>query len=282
MKTQRRKSAEPQSEELNLAPSRLGASALNKPSDTLGLAPAELQGPEGEEPGILADLELPPDWRETRLGNLFEIQQGKAVNQRTRDGDNQQPFLRTANVFWGRLNLATLDHMHFAPEEQRRLVLKPGDLLTCEGGDVGRTAIWRGELEQCFHQNHVHRLRTQRADVEPEFYMRWMEEAITQLGLYAGAHNTTTIPNLSKNRLAGFAIPHPPLREQRVIAEVLRTVQGAKEAFERVLAATRQLKQQASLGSSSPTAPSPWRMPHTSHSRRRSMGQSRRHGTLWN
>ena len=240
-RTQRR--SEAQCEEMQIAPSRLAASGLNRPSNPLVQRPAELPVPEGEEPGSLADLELPSDWREARLGDLFEIQQGKAVNQRTRGGDNQQPFLRTANVFWGRLNLAPLDHMHFAPEEQEGLLLKPGDLLTCEGGDVGRTAIWRGELHECFHQNHVHRLRTQRSDVEPEFYMRWMEAAVTLLGLYAGAHNKTTIPNLSKNRLARFAIPHPPLPEQRAIAGVLRTVQQAKEACEQVLAATRQLKQ---------------------------------------
>ena len=244
MKTQRCKAAKTQSKELVFAslPS-LGASALNKSGCPLGSAPALSPNPEAEALDRLTALELPSDWCQTRLGDLFEIQQGKAVSQRTRDGDNQRPFLRTANVFWGRLDLATLDHMHFGPKEQQRLVLKPGDLLTCEGGDVGRTAIWRGELEQCFHQNHVHRLRTQRPDVEPEFYMRWMEEAITQLGLYAGAHNTTTIPNLSKNRVAGFAVPHPPLPEQRAIVSVLRTVQGAKEACEQVLAATRQLKQ---------------------------------------
>lgn len=185
---------------------------------------------------------LPPDWPHARLGDLFEIQQGKALNAKNQTNGTRLPFLRTANVFWGRLDLDDVDAMAFMLEDERRLALKSGDLLTCEGGDVGRTAIWRGEIEPCYYQNHIHRLRMNREDVEPEFFMRWMEAAIRLLGLYGGTSNKTTIPNLSKNRLASFTVPHPSLREQRAIAAALRTAQNAIEACERVIVAARQLK----------------------------------------
>lgn len=188
-------------------------------------------------------IELPKEWRWERLGNLFEIQQGKALNSKNQSDGETRPFLRTSNVFWGRLDLSELDEMGFTESEQDRLALRQGDLLSCEGGDVGRTAMWRGETTPCFYQNHIHRLRTTRPDVEPEFFMRWMETAMQQLGLYGGTSNKTTIPNLSKNRLASFVVPKPPIEEQRSIASILRTVQGTKEACERVIAATRQLKQ---------------------------------------
>jgi type I restriction enzyme S subunit len=187
-------------------------------------------------------FQMPADWKQTTLGELFDIQQGKALNKKARQGKAPRAFLRTANVFWGHVDLSKVDEMDFSEEEVRRLCLQAGDLLTCEGGDVGRTAIWRGELPLCCYQNHLHRLRAKSADVEPEFFMRWMEVAICQFDLYRGASNKTTIPNLSKSRLASFVVPHPPLPEQRAIAEVLRTVQQAKEATEKIIAATKELK----------------------------------------
>ena len=185
---------------------------------------------------------LPEDWRVVRLGDVFEIQQGKALSRKKDKGIRPRPFLPTANVLWGKLDLTTLDQMDFSPEEEEKYALSEGDLLVCEGGEIGRTAMWEGQLTKVYYQNHLHRLRRKTSRADPRFYMYWLQASFTLLGLYGGVGNKTTIPNLSRSRLAAFRIPLPPLPEQRAIAHVLRTVQAAREATERVIAALRELK----------------------------------------
>ncbi|MEI9479684.1 MAG: restriction endonuclease subunit S, partial [Deltaproteobacteria bacterium] len=100
------------------------------------------------------DFSLPHDWNVRRFDSLFTVQQGKQVSKKNRRGENHCHFLRTKNVLWGRLDLSVLDEMDFKGVEEKRLALKPGDLLVCEGGAIGRTAIWRGELNRCYYKNH--------------------------------------------------------------------------------------------------------------------------------
>jgi len=185
---------------------------------------------------------LPEEWEVAELGDLFAIQQGKALSPKHREGKSPHPFLRTANVLWGRLDLTTIDEMDFTDKELERLSLRYNDLLICEGGDIGRTAIWRGEIAKCSYQNHIHRVRAIDSNVEPTFFMYWMQAALTLLGLYMGTANRTTIANLSKSRLSKFNVPKPPLPEQKKIASVLSTVQQAKEKTAGAIAALGVLK----------------------------------------
>ena len=185
---------------------------------------------------------LPEDWRVVKLGEVFDIQQGKALSRKKDKGIRPRPFLRTANVLWGKIDLKNLDKMDFFPEEEKKYALQPGDLLVCEGGEIGRTAIWEGQLSGVYYQNHLHRLRRKTRKVDPRFYMYWLQTAITLLGLYVGVDNRTTIPNLSRSRLANFTVPLPPLPEQKAIAQVLKSVQEAKEKAEEVIKALKEFK----------------------------------------
>ncbi|ACY49754.1 restriction endonuclease subunit S [Rhodothermus marinus] len=180
---------------------------------------------------VLADAfprpgsDLPYGWHWVRLEEIFEVQQGASMSPKRRAGRNPKPFLRTKNVLWGTVDLSLIDEMDFTDKEIEKLRLQPGDLLVCEGGDVGRTAIWEGQLPLVLYQNHIHRLRAKDAEVEPRFFMYWMQAAYQVFLAYQGAESRTAIPNLSGRRLKNFNAPLPPLSEQRRIVAHLEAVQ---------------------------------------------------------
>lgn len=180
-------------------------------------------------------------WSTTTVDALFHIGSGKSVTPAARHGEPKYPFLRTSNVLWGRLDLTEVDSMAFSDDEIKSKSLRAGDLLVCEGGDIGRAAIWSGELERCGFQNHLHRLRPRDGDVIPAFYMYYLRLGFTQLGIYGGAGNKTTIPNLSRNRLGALQVPKPPRVVQVEIATALGTIQRAILVSEAKLATNREL-----------------------------------------
>jgi len=186
---------------------------------------------------------LPADWSVRRFDSLFAVKQGKQVSKTKRIGENQRPFLRTKNVLWGGLDLSDLDEMHFTEEEGKRLALHSGDLLVCEGGNIGRTAIWNGALPNCYYQNHLHRARLRdRGAADSQFALYWLWYAFEIGNVYFGRGNVTTIPNLSQSRLCELPLAVPPISEQRKIAGVLGVVQRAMEQQERLIALTQELK----------------------------------------
>lgn len=169
------------------------------------------------------------NWKWRPIGELFDFGAGKTMSESARNGKDKIPFLRTSNVLWDRIDLTNLDEMWVPPHELPERLLAPGDLMVCEGGEIGRAAIWDGRIETVTFQNHLHRLRPKVDDVVPRFYVFFLESAFTQLGIFQGAGNKTTIPNLSRNRLAALEVPHPPLDEQEEIVEILGTVRKAIE-----------------------------------------------------
>lgn len=185
---------------------------------------------------------IPGDWEFGRIDDYFEMQQGKQVSKSNKIGDNQKPFLRTSNLLWGKIILNEFDFLHFTQEEEKKYALEYNDLLVCEGGDIGRTAIWKNELTGCYYQNHLHRLRAISSDIVPEFVLFWLQYSFVYAKLYFGRGNITTIPNLSKSRLSELIIPIPSVIEQRKIAHILTTIQRAIEQQDKLIRTTTELK----------------------------------------
>jgi type I restriction enzyme, S subunit len=184
-------------------------------------------------------------WPLRPLGELFEIGAGKTMSAAARSGADKTQFLRTSNVLWDEIDLSTVDEMAIPVHELQGKLLALGDLLVCEGGDIGRAAVWNGEAATMSFQNHLHRLRPIGDDVEPRFYVYFLQSGFTQLGIFEGAGNKTTIPNLSRNRLAALDVPHPGIDEQRDIARALARVREAMKLHDQSLAVSQDLKRAA-------------------------------------
>jgi type I restriction enzyme S subunit len=168
---------------------------------------------------------VPESWEIKAIGKVFEIVQGLSLKGNLSGGPNGIPFLRTSNVYWGRIELNNLSRMHVSPDLVNNRWLRRGDLLVCEGGEIGRAAVW--ELEEPGHtyQNHLHRLRPLVSDtVDTKFAAAWLEIGFCHRRLYEGAGNKTTIPNLSRARLSNLLMPVPDIDEQREIVAILDAI----------------------------------------------------------
>ena len=184
-------------------------------------------------------------WREVRLGNVMDIQLGKMLSPVAKVGTTPKPYLRNANVQWGRFDLADVALMDFNDREQAKFRLRRGDLLVCEGGEPGRSAVWGDEVPEVYYQKALHRLRPNADGVDPHFmmYRLWLG---AQSGEFGGSQAKTTIAHLPAVRLHGLRIALPPLAEQRRIAarlaEQLAAVERARGAAQEMVTAAATLR----------------------------------------
>lgn len=160
-------------------------------------------------------------WPLVRLGDVCEIQLGKMLSPASKQGLRPVPYLRNANVQWGRFDLRDVSTMDFDEEQEAKLSLRADDLLVCEGGEPGRAAVWNNEIKRCCYQKALHRLRPINADIDPHFVMYRLWLAAFE-GEFLRSTAKSTIAHLPAVRLAQFEIPMPPLTKQRRIAARLR------------------------------------------------------------
>ena len=162
---------------------------------------------------------MPSHWALRELDELFESRLGKMLSQAARTGRFSRPYLRNANVQWGRVDLSEILEMDFDDEERLTFRLSPGDALICEGGEVGRTAIWRGELDECYYQKAIHRARPRNNRIGTEFLMYHMMNAFLIRNCYGLVGTKTTIAHLPGIKLKTLRIPVPPKPDQdRIVA----------------------------------------------------------------
>ena len=170
---------------------------------------------------------MPQSWEWARLGFLFAHNTGKALNGAQRSG-TLLPYITTSNLYWDRFELGSIRQMYFNDAEIEKCTVNKGDLLVCEGGDIGRAAIWMSDQHICI-QNHIHRLRAYYPLCTRFFYYIFL--------LYKGIGNIggkgIGIQGLSSGAIHNILVPIPSAQEQNRIAQAIDHVMPVIEKYEK-------------------------------------------------
>ena len=170
------------------------------------------------EPVCIADevpYEIPESWEWVRLGEIFHHNTGKALNASNRSGE-LLTYITTSNLYWNRFEIDSLREMYFSESEIEKCTATKGDLLVCEGGDIGRAAIWPYDTDIRI-QNHIHRLRSY-SEICTEYYY-YIFFLYKHAGWIGG--KGIGIQGLSANALHSLLLPLPPLSEQhRIVTKI--------------------------------------------------------------
>ena len=112
----------------------------------------------------------------------------------------------------------------------RSFRLEVGDVLMTEGGDLdklGRGTIWEGQIPNCLHQNHIFRIRANRALLVPEFFALVVESDIAKRYFNRVAKRTTNLASTNKTQVRAFQFPLPPTTdEQRQIVAIMKAAKA--------------------------------------------------------
>ena len=190
--------------------------ALISRAVTRGLDPTAPLKPSGLD--WLGDI--PAHWGTPPVYARFDVQLGKMLDEKKIKGTHLAPYLRNVDVQWGKINTSSLPEMDFDDESRARYSLQPRDILVCEGGEIGRSAIWFGEIGECYYQKALHRLRPLNGHDDASFFV-YVMQVLVNLCVFSSQANAATIQHLPAEKLRIVRYPAPPIHEQREIVSFL-------------------------------------------------------------
>ena len=163
---------------------------------------------------------VPTSWEITPLRHRYHQCLGKMLDSKQVTGRWPLPYLRNADAQWDHINVDNLPMMDICPEDHDRYTLDPGDLLVCEGGEVGRCAIWDAKLPSCGFQKALHRLRPRNATNDLPRFMYYALRVASLSQAFTDGHQST-IAHLTGDKLRAHRFPFPSFVEQRAIVDDL-------------------------------------------------------------
>ena len=172
--------------------------------------------------------ELPSGWQLCHIQDIAAAELGKTLDKGKNQGE-EKPYLCALNVKWESFDFSTIKTIKIEEKEKTRYRLLPGDLLVCEGGDVGRSAIWKESVEM-YYQNALHRVRFKEG-VSPDFYL-YVLRYYKSSGVIDEICKGVTIKHFTGQVFNSIDLPVPPVAEQQRIVAKIKTLFSALEEIQ--------------------------------------------------
>lgn len=166
-------------------------------------------------------FDIPESWSWCTLGEIYTHTTGKAL-KKTNNKGTLRKYITTSNLYWNSFDFTEVREMYFTDDELEKCTIKKGDLILCNGGDVGRAAIWNYDYDICY-QNHVSRLRPKNKNINNSFFL-YVIMIYKQQGILNG--KGVGITSLSASDLLSAVVPLPPYSEQNRIVEKIECLYG--------------------------------------------------------
>jgi type I restriction enzyme S subunit len=184
-------------------------------------------------------------WPIRKLSEIATVQTGLAKNKSLSGRTIERPYLRVANVQDGYLDLSEVKAIRVRVDQAHRFSLRYGDVLFTEGGDfdkLGRGCVWREQVENCLHQNHIFAVRTNRDFLLPEFLSIVAESSIGKNYFIRCSKKSTNLASINSGQLKQMPVPVPSMGQQCAIVSVSQTFEASDLLARRRLTAFEQLK----------------------------------------
>ena len=182
------------------------------------------------------------NWSQVQLSNVATTRLGKMLDAKKQTGKNTYPYLANFNVQWFQFKLDNLNQMDFDESDQIEFALEYGDLLVCEGGEVGRCAVWKNQVNNCFFQKALHRIRCDKSIIIPDYLAWWFKVHANYNSFDDIVGSKATIPHLTGIKLKQLMIEVPPIDLQNQFADFVQQVDKSKATVQQGLDRLNLLK----------------------------------------
>lgn len=181
------------------------------------------------------------EWPEYMFSAVATSRLGKMLDAKQQTGKYRFPYLANFNVQWFRFELDNLNEMDFDEDDQLEFELKDGDLIVCEGGEIGRCAVWHNEIQPCYFQKALHRVRCKTDVILPNYLARWFQYNCEHGGFASIEGAKTSIAHLTGAKLKTLQIAVPPIPIQKQFSTFAEQVDKSKVAVQKALEQTQLL-----------------------------------------